>query len=188
MPNGFRIRIGVVTKSRIMKIKFMVIGIMLSLVTGLVQAQIFHLKGASAISAAGGITGSGIFGELGYQRFFSSKVYLKIAGNYESAKVNGASVSSTLLDIEIFFGLNPGGGRFFINGGFGPSTGYEKVSGLESESKIAGMKYGFLVTLEPEIYVSNKVGIIIPVSQRLYFQESLTRKKFNVGLGLRVLF
>jgi len=162
--------------------------LMLALSSLLANAQVRHLKGQKALEVMAGITEySQVFGG-GFSQYLSSKLYLKGALGYENGAISNVDFTSYLIDITANYTVFNINSQVFLNAVFGASGIYEETEFLESTFKQEGFSPGIIGGLEIEVFLSDRIILIINGSQRHYFQSELGANRWLVTAGLKYIF
>ena len=155
-----------------------------------------HIKGLTGIEAGGGLTGKGNYFTLGYSKYLSGRLYLKVNGNYEFGKITSTQFKSYYIDIAPAFTLFNIKEVVFFNAVGGIAGAYDKPQTTEGAPNQSGLTYGGLIGCEAEIFLGgDNVALVIDANQRYYFNSKMNSQATNsgstryfIGAGLKIMF
>jgi len=162
--------------------------LMLALSSLLANAQVRHLKGQKALEVMAGITEySQVYGG-GFSQYFNSKLYLKGVLGYEYGTISNVDFTSYLVDLTVNYTVFSINSKVFFNAVLGASGIYEETETLESTFEQERFSPGIIGGFEIEVFLSDRIILIINGSQRHYFQSELGSNRWLATAGLKYIF
>jgi len=154
----------------------------------LANAQVRHLKGQKGLEVMAGITAYSQVVGGGFSQYISSKLYLKGLLGFENGTISNVDFTTYLIDITANYTVFNIKSQVFFNAVLGASGIYEETEPLESTFKQEGFSPGIIGGLEIEVFLSDRIILIINGSQRHYFQSELGPNRWLATAGLKYIF
>lgn len=150
-----------------------------------------HIKGIKGVDLLGGVTGKGIYGEVGYNKYISNKVFYNIPLRYENAKIDQIKISSFSINPSLNYTFYKPWKWLYISAKTGGSIYADYISNTKPADVdyISGsgwkMNYGIFLGLETEIYLTDKLSWVLNFRQNYNFSPVSGNWVFYAGTGFR---
>lgn len=168
--------------------------ILINLIINIVLAQeddklnlkLRHLKGMQAIEAKVLYAKLGTAYELNYGYYINNNYMLHAGINYERSKLQYTNIEYRNIKLGGIFTFTSYKNRLYLNGTLSGIIGQIVLNRPIIDSKTAKFNYGFAPGINSEIYILNKLSLILSFEQQFNFKDDLGVMHYNVGGGLRI--
>lgn len=151
------------------------------------QAQFRHIKGVNSIEVGSGTSKFGLIYHGSFVKYFSSKMYGKATGFYELGKDAGISFTSMGLDVAAAYTFLKVGEGVYINGLGGLTFALDNITeGARSYDISSTLKYGGLVGAEIELFLSDKIVLVLGADQRIVVGQQFGNYRAYYRGGIRI--
>ncbi len=147
--------------------------------------KIRHIAGFTGLDLSGGYAGKGVYFNAGYNKYLSDKLIFSSAFNYEYGKIG----ISDYANYALHFGLNNTifkiHENLFLNIKYGGLLGIYTGENTYLEMKQSNFNYGLVAGINSEIYLLNRLALLITAEQQYNFADKFGGFHYQVGAGLR---
>ncbi len=144
-----------------------------------------HIEGFRGFDITTGVNQYGKQFSLGYSQFESEKFIARIVLNYEYGKINLTSYNTNYIFIELNHTVFKIKDRVFLNLGYGALAGEENSSNEVLNNKTDNFSYGLLLDANSEIYVLNKLALLIEFKEIWDNGSSFGPFRYYANAGFR---